>query len=144
MRYAVFFIAAPALLCALALRGAEDKGGTAPAPPDKKGEAAKPAADEYQLVEPQVLKFSLKGHKYDSERTEEGIKPTGGTVGTFFCEGQKLELASDKFEDGFIVTKDYGKIKVRFTQGMMGAFMSVFLTPGQKGVLAALKTPAPK
>jgi len=142
MRSYISLIAAPALFVALALCGGEEKGGTVPAPADKKGEAAKPAAEQgnYELVEPQVLRFSLKGHKYESETTEEGIKPTGGTVGAFSCEGQKIELASDKFEDGFIVTKYYGKIKIRFSQGMMGTFPNIFLTPGQKGALAALRT----
>lgn len=129
---------------------AEEKGGAAPAPapapPEKKDEPAKtapapaaPAADEskYQLIDVTSARFRLVGQKYDanSERTDEGIKPNGGTVGTFSCGGNKIELASDKFENGFIVTKEYGKIKIRFTEGMAGTLLSVFLTAEQKGQL---------
>ena len=97
----------------------------APAPPD---EPAQPrprpatAADEskYQLIDVTSARFRLVGQKYNanSGRTDEGIKPNGGTVGRSPAGGDGIELASDKFENRFIVTKEYGKIKIRFTEGM--------------------------
>lgn len=107
-----------------------------------KKEEAKPAAGDggYELVDTQVLKFRLQGQSnYGDARDDDGIKPNGGKVGVFTCEGQKIELANEAFEDGFIVTKNYGKIKIRFTTTMLGIVLNVFCTAEQKGQLAKLR-----
>lgn len=119
---------------------AEEKKAEEPKKEEAKPAAAAAAGGEYELVDSQALKFRLQGQAdYGTDRDDDGIKPVGGKVGTFSCEGQKLELTSEKFEDGFILTKDYGKIKIRFTTTMLGTVLNVFVTPAQKGRLAALR-----
>jgi len=138
MRNTIAFLACLAIVVAAARNAcaAEEKKE------EPKKEEAKPAAAEgnYELVDSQVLKFRLQGQgNYGDTRDDDGIKPNGGKVGTFTCEGTKLELANEAFEDGFIVTKDYGKIKIRFTTTMLGIVLNVFITPEQKGKLARLR-----
>ena len=41
-------------------------------------------------------------------------KPTSGTVTAFECNGKDVELTSDTITDGYIETKDFGKIGIRF------------------------------
>ncbi|MCY3023193.1 MAG: hypothetical protein NTW87_29805 [Planctomycetota bacterium] len=112
------------------------------AAPEAKKDAPKPAGAEgnYEMIEPQALKFRMQGQAdYGNDRDDDGIKPNAGKVGTFTCEGTKLELANEQFVDGFIVTKDYGKVKIRFTTTMIGTVLSVYLTPEQKARLLMLR-----
>jgi hypothetical protein len=130
-------------LAAFCPAGEEKKETPPPAvPAAAPATPAAPAAAEgaYELVDTATLQFRIRGQSYDgSTRDDDGVKPSGGKVGDLSCEGQKIELTSDKFEDGFIATKQYGKIKVRFTPTMLGEVLNVFVTPAQKQMLLRLK-----
>lgn len=46
---------------------------------------------------------------------EPGVdKPTSGTAVTFECNGKEVEIANTTISDGYIETKDFGKIGIRF------------------------------
>jgi len=96
--------------------------------------------DGYQLVDPSELMFSIRDFYYEGVSTDEGTKPTGGEVGKLICEGHEIELQSPEFEGGFIVTKNYGKIKIRFGSSVSGATsFAIWLTPEQKSKFKELK-----
>ncbi len=101
---------------------------------------AETTIEEYVEVDPSELAFSMEDFYYEGMVTSEGMEPTGGEVGKFLCEGQALELASNEFIDGFIVTKEYGKVKILFTTHISGSSFSVWLTPTQKKAMLSLKT----
>ncbi|MBC8874264.1 MAG: hypothetical protein H8E44_32920 [Planctomycetes bacterium] len=42
------------------------------------------------------------------------LKPTGGTVVSLECNGKKVDILDEAIADGFIETKEFGKIGVRF------------------------------
>jgi hypothetical protein len=94
-------------------------------------------ADKYEPADPSELSFSIKDMNYRTG--PDGETPTSGNVGHFICEGHELQLAKQEFEDGFIVTKDYGKIKIRFSRSLFSSGFSVWLTAKQKEALKPLK-----
>lgn len=139
-------IAIPCLILVLVAAAGCGAGETTtddPAVPAAESVKAPPPAEAvpevYEVVDPAELAFSIEDFYYDGVVTEEGMQPTGGEVGTFTCEGQVLELETPEFVDGFIVTKDYGKIKILFTTSLSGGSFSVSLKPSQKEALTALK-----
>jgi hypothetical protein len=94
----------------------------------------------YKKVSPSDLDFRLKASGYSGIVDPDGVKPTGGTIVEFFCEGHVLELESNQFEGGFVSTKDYGKIKIRFPSSLTsGGSFTVWLTGKQKKALKELK-----
>jgi hypothetical protein len=95
--------------------------------------------EEYVEVDPSELAFMIEDFYYDGVVGPDGMEPIGGEVGRFTCEGQVLELTSPEFVDGFIETKEYGRIKVRFTTQLGGGSFAVWLTPTQKQALLALR-----
>jgi hypothetical protein len=99
----------------------------------KKGSGA--AKEIFQPVDPSELSFSMKTKEL---WWEQGGKKASGTIAEFSFEGQKLALNTEKIDnDGFIDTRDYGKIKIQGAN-IMGGF-SVFLTPSQKEKFLQLK-----
>ena len=99
------------------------------------------AGELYEQVDPSELSFTIKDFYYDAIVDSPGVaKPIGREVGEFFCEGHKLELKSKQFEDGFIVTVDYGKIKIQFSSSLSGSSFALWLTHEQKKALKALKS----
>ncbi|MBI5294266.1 MAG: hypothetical protein HY869_02240 [Chloroflexi bacterium] len=42
------------------------------------------------------------------------VKPASGTVVAFECNGKDVEIANTTIVDGYIETKDFGKIGIRF------------------------------
>lgn len=101
---------------------------------------AAPAGDNYQPMGPRDVRCGITNFSYDG--VMEGprmVKPMSGKVGLFLCENQKIELASPNFEDGFILTRDYGKIKVRFGMSLSGTLFTLWMTPEQKGALMKLR-----
>jgi hypothetical protein len=142
MRTTLILTAGLVLVSLAAYCPAGEEKKDAPPPAVAPATPAAPAAADgnYELVDSVTLQFRIRGQQYEgSTRDDDGIKPNGGRVGDFSCEGQKIELTSDKFEDGFIATKQYGKIKVRFTPTMLGEVLNVFVTPAQKQMLLRLK-----
>ena len=101
---------------------------------------AAPAGDNYQMLRPHDVRCGITNFTYDG--VLEGsrmVKPISGKVGLFLCENQKIELASPNFEDGFILTRDYGKIKVRFGMSLSGTLFTLWMTPEQKEALLKLR-----
>lgn len=97
--------------------------------------------DKYEEVNPSELSFSIKDFSYEGIVGKGGVVETVGYVGEFLCEGQPLELVSNKIEGGFITTKKFGKIKVSFSPSLTNESVSVSLTAKQKESLIALKKP---
>jgi len=101
---------------------------------------AAPTEDNYQPMGPRDVRCGITNFSYDG--VMDGlrmVKPTSGKVGLFLCENQKIELASPNFEDGFILTRNYGKIKVRFGMSLSGTLFTLWMTPEQKEMLIKLR-----
>ena len=100
------------------------------------------AADDYQPLGYGDVRCGIANFTYDGVMDgPRMVKPISGRVGLFMCENQKIELASPNFEDGFILTKDYGKVKVRFGMSLSGTTFSIWMTPEQKKALLKLRRP---
>jgi len=90
----------------------------------------------YEIVGPSELSFSIKDFYHKCVIDKDGGKPVGGEIGELICNGQSIELANHRFEDGFISTRDYGRIKIRFSASLSeGSSFSIWLTAGQKEAL---------
>ena len=101
---------------------------------------AAPEADNYQPLGYSDVRCGITDFSFDGElEGSRMIKPTSGKVGRFICEDQKIELASPNFEDGFILTRDYGKVKVRFGMSLSGTTFTIWMTPEQKKALMKLR-----
>ncbi len=101
---------------------------------------AAPAGDNYQILGPRDVSCGITNFSYDGVMEgQRMVKPMSGKVGLFFCEKQKIELASPDFEDGFILTRDYGKVKVRFGMSLSGTLFTLWMTPEQKAALIKLR-----
>ena len=99
-----------------------------------------PPKSKYEPIDPSELAFELRGYYMRGIVGSDGTVPSGG-FDEFLCEGQTLELESNEFQDGFILTKDYGKIKIRFSNSIHGDGFSIWLTAKQKAALKkALKS----
>jgi len=85
------------------------------------------AKEKYQPIDSSEYKFDLKV-KGNIRWDKDGNITDSPTIGAFTCRGEKIELLSDKIEDNFILTKDYGKIKVK--GGFSG--ITLYLTQSQK------------
>jgi len=97
--------------------------------------------EKYEQVDPMELSFSIKDFSHRSVIDEDGGKPIGGNIGELTCSGKKIELISHEFEDGYILTKKYGKIKIRFSTSLTGEGFSLWITPSQKQALKELTLP---
>ena len=91
--------------------------------------------EQYQEVDPKELSFTIKDYHHRCVLDEDGGKPIEGEIGTLICDGKSVELLSNKFEDGYIITKEFGKIKIRFSASLMRTGFSIWLTPSQKNAL---------
>jgi predicted small lipoprotein YifL len=60
----------------------------------------------------------------------------GGPVDSFSFWGQKIELTSNMITDGFLSTKDYGKIMIKANSN---GSMRIELTPNQQKKIKQLK-----
>ncbi len=101
---------------------------------------AAPAGDNYQILGPRDVRCGITNFSYDGVMDgPRMVKPMSGKVGLFLCENKKIELASPNFEDGFIITRDYGKVKVRFGMSLSGTLFTLWMTPGQKAALIKLR-----
>jgi len=98
------------------------------------------AEDNYHMLGPQDVRCGITNFTYDGVMDGPRlVKPMSGKVGLFLCENQKIELASPNFEDGFILTRDYGKIKVRFAMSLSGTAFTLWMTPEQRRALLKLR-----
>jgi len=92
-------------------------------------------AEGYEFVPPTELKFKIQDFYYNGAVADDGVRPNGGEVGKFSCGGKRIELAKPDFEAGQIVTKKFGKIRVRFSSSLTSDGFAVFLSPSQKAAL---------
>lgn len=108
-------------------------------------------AEGYSLVSPAELRFTIIGLSAVFEPDEGGLAMrhedidllhTGdacsavpeGTLRGIRCNDVDLALESDRFVDGFVLTRDYGRIRVRVCPSLTPSF-SVWLTDEQIGSL---------
>lgn len=104
----------------------------------------------YELVNPSELSFSYRQYQtvgsYKDEYYHGGevgsvVGIPMGLVGELSCEGKILELANKEFtDDGFILTKEYGKIKFRTSTSLISKpSFNIWLTPSQKKAFKEIK-----
>ena len=107
-------------------------------------------AAKYVLSDPSELSFNLVTEKnlysftatkyIDPDTKTENLyaKIIETKVESFTCEGHNIALANNIINDGYIVTKDYGKMKI----GYFGypPTVRVWLTQTQLKALKALKS----
>ncbi len=90
--------------------------------------------EKYEPVS--ASEFNVSMRLSGDVRWDKDGKANGGPIESLSFWGHKLELANNMIKDGFIHTKDYGKIKIipnyNFT-------MRIELTPTQKKKLLELK-----
>ena len=110
-------------------------------PDDQLGEIA---SGEYKPVHFTEIACAFKDVSYRGTVGEEGATvPSGGEIGEFRCalgsstdRTKVVELAANEFNDGFIETKQFGKIKVLFRPSLTGSDEYViFMTDEQKDAL---------
>lgn len=94
-------------------------------------------SEDYELVSD--LNFGLLGFSGTQDIGEGGTRILNGTFEKLLCEEKEIAVTATKIEDGFITTKEYGRIKV--SAGTFGG-LSVYLRPSQKAKFMQLKTPA--
>ena len=95
-------------------------------------ETGSESEEVYAFVPSTELALEIQDFYYNGAVAEDGVAPNGGEVGKLLCLNKPIELASPEFEDGFIATKDFGKIKLRFSSSLTSEEYAVFLTPNQK------------
>jgi len=98
--------------------------------------AEQAAEEEYELVQPDELALEIREFYYDGVVASDGVKPTEGEIGQLLCGVKPIELSQSEFVDGHIVTKDFGRIRVRFSSSLTSGGFAVFLKPSQKSALA--------
>lgn len=94
--------------------------------------------ENFERVDPRELNCTLNFLFHRSAVRNGVSKPISGEVGEFICNGQSIELLSQKVEDGYILTKEWGKVGVRFSTSVsaMGfETTSIWLIPSQKAAL---------
>jgi hypothetical protein len=99
-------------------------------------------ADEYKPVHYSEILCAFENPDYrkGSVNADGVITPDGGKIGEVYCSlgnssghaasAKKIDLMSDKFEKGYVHTKQFGKIKVIFRESD-GQYI-IFLTDKQK------------
>lgn len=84
-------------------------------------------AEEYIPV-PAEYNFMMKRVYYT---TDTKGRPTGGKIGELVCNGHSISLKSHAFENGFIATEKFGKIKVQVSHNVFGGGFSLYMTKSQ-------------
>lgn len=100
--------------------------------------------ESYKPVHYTEIACAFKDFYYEGTVGEGGsVLPTGGGIGEFRCalggsldRAKPIELAAKEFREGFIETKSFGKIKVRFRSSLTGDDQYIiFMTDRQKAGL---------
>lgn len=95
-------------------------------------------ADDYKLIDQEEINCEIRDFYYNGVVASDGVKPIGGEIGEFSCNGKVLQLTMKKFDDGFVVTKDYGKIMIRFDSSLYGTTFAVLMTDMQRDAIKDL------
>ena len=98
------------------------------------------AGEIYEELDPSELSCGVKGASFTKSNTADGYRFEGVSVEKLICEGQEIPLVSRKFDGDFLITRDYGKIKIMFGEDTLTPSFSIWVTPEQKkALLTALK-----
>jgi len=92
-------------------------------------------ADDYKSLDPKDLDCSLTLPKGQSISVSSKGK-IAGTVSGLKCEGRDIPLETTEIRDGFVLTKQYGKLKL---EHQLGSGLGLAVTSKQKGQLMQLK-----
>ena len=97
------------------------------------------AEQEYKPVHPPEIACAFKDYNYEGVVAEGGaVKPVGGSIGEFHCglgldaDSKKIDLAVNAFEDGGVVTEDFGIVQVRFSSSLTSDGYMLMMTDEQK------------
>lgn len=94
-------------------------------------------AGDYKPLDPEELQCALQGFSYEVEIGEGGKPlPPRGHIGRFFCAEKEIPLLKNEVDRGFIVTRDFGKIKMEASASVTRSEIYLFVTDRQ---LKALK-----
>jgi hypothetical protein len=95
-----------------------------------KAQTSTPEKETYEEVNPAELPFAFKS-KSKGISFEGGVyRVTGGKVTEFSLVGKKIPLQTDDItEEGYVLTKDFGQIKLTFSSTMK---VTIWLTPSQE------------
>lgn len=91
---------------------------------------------EYTLLDPEELQCSLEDYDYEAVIGEGGEAVlTGGNIGRFSCAGKEIPLRKAEFEDGFIVTQDFGRINIQGSSSLLSSGFALYVTDRQRAAL---------
>jgi len=93
------------------------------------------AGEIYEELHPSEISCGVKGASFTKSNTADGYKFEGVSVQKLICEGQEIPLVSRKFDGDFLITRDYGKIKIMFGEDTLTPSFSIWVTPEQKKAL---------
>lgn len=91
---------------------------------------------QYESVDPTELTcyFTLpEGVSLTEEMGADGQTHIRGSIADLICEGKEVELESNEIVDGFITTKEFGKIMIKVNFATFSAEM--FMLPEEKDKL---------
>ncbi len=98
------------------------------------------AGEIYEELDPSEISCGVKGASFTKTSAVDGYKFEGVRVEKLICEGQEIVLMRREFDGDFLITRDYGKIKIMLGADTLTPSFSIWLTPEQKkALLAALK-----
>ena len=99
---------------------------------------ARAGEDKRLKLDPSEVSCILKAASYLRIITSAGYELTLDDVEGLVCEGQSIDLESPPVKGAFLLTKDYGRIKLEFSGGFSTNF-SLWVTPKQREALMSLK-----
>jgi len=98
------------------------------------------AGEIYKELDPSEISCGVKGASFTKSNTADGYRFEGVSVEKLICEGQEIPLVNRRFDGDFLITRDYGKIKIMFGEDTLTPSFSIWVTPEQKkALLTALK-----
>ena len=98
------------------------------------------AGEIYEELDPSEISCGVKGASFTKSNTADGYRFEGVSVEKLICEGQEIPLLSRKFDGDFLITRDYGKIKIMFGEDTLTPSFSIWVKPEQKkALLTALR-----
>jgi len=93
------------------------------------------AGEIYEELDPSEISCGVKGASFTKSNTAGGYRFEGVSVEKLICEGQEIPLVSRNFHGDFLITRDYGKIKIMFGEDTLTPSFSIWVTPEQKKAL---------
>lgn len=91
---------------------------------------------EYTVLDLEELQCSLENYDYEAVIGEGGEAVlTGGNIGRFLCADKEIPLRKNDFEEGFIVTRDFGRIKIAGSSSLLNSGFALYVTDRQREAL---------